>query len=196
MVPRRSSNMCQDVSSTAPIEAGCTDSARFWLHLHVIRKTYPWAYRIKQWERINGRPHPLRSRLSALGEEGLDHASEIAGAARARSFAAIGHEHPHHDADAVTAEVLARESCGLASPSTIRSRIRQTQFELFGSRSDRSIRRFLARVERDAGRSCEADGCTTLLPVGSTVLRRFCEWHSQPWAKSERHRATCRPPEP
>lgn len=157
------------------------------------RSAYPWAYRIQTWEQINRRPHPLRSRLSARGQDGLAYAAEIAGAARARSFAAIGREHPDYDGDRVTADVLARESDEQLSAATIRSRIQQAQIELFGHRSDRSIRRLLARIQHEptweAVRLCEADGCDTPLPVVATSSRRFCKWHAQPWAKAARARA-------
>lgn len=145
-----------------------------------------------QWERVNRRQHPLRVRLSALGREGFGYAAEIAGAARARSFAAIGREHAEYDDD-VTATVLARESYDQVSATTVRRRVQQAREELFGVRSDRSIRRVLSGIETDAvsgtARSCGTDGCETPLPAGATSRRRYCEWHAQPWAKAERYRA-------
>ncbi len=162
------------------------------------RNAYPWAYRIRKWEQVNRRPHPLCSRLSARGREGLRYATEIAGAARARRFAAIGREHPDYDDDRVTAEVLARESHEQVSATTVRGRIQQATFELFESRSDRSIRRLLASVEKEtsqkAGWRCEVDGCEEPRPPRSTTRKRYCAWHSEPWAKQERYRRKRRPP--
>ena len=152
----------------------------------MARKSFPWAARIKEWERENGRSHPLVPRLSAAGREGLRYAEELAGAARARSYAAIGLEHPRYD-DA-TIEEVGHGAFEVVSATTVRNRIAQARFELFGLRSDRAIRRFLARVEQAAARQCAASECDRALPAGATRRRRYCEWHSQPWAKAERHR--------
>ena len=136
--------------------------------------------------------------LAAVGARprGSGYATEIAGAARARRFAAIGRE--HYDGDGVTAEVLERESHEQVSATTVRGRIQQATFELFESRSDRSMRRLLASVEKEtsqkAGWRCEVDGCEEPRPPRSTTRKRYCPRHSEPWAKQERYRRKRRPP--
>jgi hypothetical protein len=141
---------------------------------------------MKQWERENGRSHPLIPRLSLKGQEGFIYAEELAGAARARRYAAIEQEDPEYD-DATIGEVGSGYDQRV-SATTVRNRIAQARVELFGHRSDRAIRRLLARVEQAAARSCKIGSCGNPLPIGATSRRLYCDRHSQPWAKAERYR--------
>ena len=153
--------------------------------LRMARKVFAWALRIKQWEQDNKRSHPLTERLSNSGQKGLDYAEHLAGAARARSYTAIGQEHPDYD-DATIRDVRGGHD-EWVSATTVRNRIAHARWELFGGRSDRAVRRFLARIEK-ATQECEAEGCEEALPRGTTSRRKYCAWHAQPWAKAERHR--------
>jgi hypothetical protein len=146
---------------------------------------------MKEWERENGRSHPLIPRLSLMGQEGFTYAEELAGAARVRSYAAIHQEDP--DYDDATSEEVGDGYDQRVSATTVRNRIAQARVELFGHRSDRAIRRLLARIERAEGRRCKTKDCDEPLPVGATSRRLYCDRHSQPWAKAERYRFKRRP---
>src|SRR5215208_8304365 len=138
------------------------------------------------WVRFLRRTDPRLARISYEGYEGLGFARALASSALQRRLHAFDPDRPER----LSVRRLAEQED--TSAGTIYRRISALKIELFGSDLSDSACYYRMRREREHGdldkRTCEEEDCERPLPEGSTLRRRYCQFHSTAQARVARLR--------